>query len=147
MTSSSSTGSNCPQTDSTSSTSDSSNESMHHHLASKWSLPLHSFLSQSFPFPFKCSFLKRFNPRRGVKRTKERTPRNFDWRLRRMLMIRLVTCLWGPYLGVREDAKLPKRILTQALLLLACSILILRNRSHLMALTLGKMKAKKRRKK
>ena len=53
----------------------------------------------------------------------------------------------GPFLGTRKGAELPKRILTQALLLLACSILILRNHSLLMDLTLGMMKAKKRRKK
>ena len=45
--------------------------SMHHHQARKWLLPPPSFLSQSFPFPLKSSFLKKFNPRgewRGQRR-------------------------------------------------------------------------------
>ena len=65
--------------------------SMHHYQARKWLLRLLSFLSQSFPLPLKYSFLKKFKPGSGVTGMKERTPRNFNCRLRRMLKMRPIT--------------------------------------------------------
>ena len=98
---------------------------MHHHPALNWSLFLLPFLSQSFPFPLKPSFLKKFNRGKEVRKTKERILRSFNWRPRNMLWMRPMTLPWGPLLGTREGAELSKRVLTQAPLPPISLILIL----------------------